>query len=227
MWSTSYASAMAWPLRPPASRKTVLSPFHVQAQIKKAYLKLALKLHPDKNKNDEKATARFQQIKKVYDVLSDPEKRKIYDQTGDMAEAEELGGGAYKEAYDYYRSIYTEVNTDDIDKFAEVREEWRVGAEKRAQKARCWGTTPRNMGVKLDTTCREVSLFISLVRVSCPLSCDDSQYYRGSDEEKRDLLTYYDAHEGDMAVVFEWLMLSRYVMKEEARILIYMDGKYS
>jgi DnaJ-class molecular chaperone len=53
------------------------------ADIKKAYRKLAMKWHPDKNpEKAEEAAKRFQEIGEAYDVLSDPEKRAIYDQFG-------------------------------------------------------------------------------------------------------------------------------------------------
>ena len=51
-------------------------------EIKKAYRKLARKLHPDLNPNDKEAHKKFQQINEANEVLSDPEKRKKYDQYG-------------------------------------------------------------------------------------------------------------------------------------------------
>ena len=47
-----------------------------------AYLKAARDTHPDKNGGDEAATERFQQVGRAYAVLSDAEKRKLYDETG-------------------------------------------------------------------------------------------------------------------------------------------------
>lgn len=52
------------------------------AEIKKAYRKLALRYHPDKNKGDKKSEAKFKEINEAYAVLSDPEKKKQYDMFG-------------------------------------------------------------------------------------------------------------------------------------------------
>lgn len=60
------------------------------AQLKKAYRKLALKWHPDKNQNNrEAASEKFKEIGEAYAVLSDKQKRAVYDKYG----AEGLKGG--------------------------------------------------------------------------------------------------------------------------------------
>lgn len=51
-------------------------------EIKRAFRKLAIKYHPDKNQGNTEAEAKFKEINEAYQVLSDPEKKARYDQFG-------------------------------------------------------------------------------------------------------------------------------------------------
>ena len=123
-------------------------------EIKRAYHKAALRLHPDKNPSPD-AAAKFQTLQKVYGVLGDEEKRKVYDETGRTEDAE-LSGDSFKNLYEYYRGLYRKVTEDDVDAFFRT--------------------------------------------------------YRGSDEEREDVVAAYAKFQGDMGKVFMWVMCS-----EEAR----------
>merc|ERR1739848_7543 len=63
-------------------------------ELKKAYRKLALKYHPDKNKDDKTAAEKFKDINYAYEVLKDEKKRRIYDQVGEEGLSGGGGGGA-------------------------------------------------------------------------------------------------------------------------------------
>ncbi len=85
-------------------------------EIKKAYRKLAVKYHPDKNPGDKSAEEKFKQVSEAYDVLSDPKKRKQYDQFGsDYFRAGgasaggaggAYGGGGFRDPYDIFSQVF-------------------------------------------------------------------------------------------------------------------------
>ncbi|WRX09392.1 Heat shock protein DnaJ [Theobroma cacao] len=74
-----------------------------QDELKKAYRKAAIKNHPDKGGDPEK----FKELAQAYEVLSDPEKREIYDQYGEDALKEGMGGGASSHnPFDIFESFF-------------------------------------------------------------------------------------------------------------------------
>ncbi|KAL2197839.1 hypothetical protein P885DRAFT_33898 [Corynascus similis CBS 632.67] len=136
-------------------------------EIKSAYRKTALKTHPDKASEDKKdeAKEKFQQVAFAYAVLSDPIRRKRYDETGSTSEAVvDSDGFSWSE---FYREQYRDaVSEEAIKKFA---------AE-----------------------------------------------YKGSAEEKDDILAAYEEFEGNMDGVYESVMLSD-VLEDDTRFREIID----
>ncbi len=83
-----------------------------EAEIKKAYRRLAMKFHPDRNPNDAEAEEKFKECKEAYEVLTDAQKRAIYDQHGHDGLAARGGAGAGYSASDAFSDIFGDVFGD-------------------------------------------------------------------------------------------------------------------
>ncbi|KAL2136082.1 hypothetical protein VTI74DRAFT_5488 [Chaetomium olivicolor] len=136
-------------------------------QIKSAYRKTALKTHPDKAPSDRKESAKekFQQVAFAYAVLSDPARRKRYDETGSTSEAVVDSDGFSWSVY--YREQYRDAISEEV---------------------------IRQFAAK----------------------------YKGSEEERDDLLAAYEEFEGNMDKVYESVMLSN-VLEDDARFREIID----
>lgn len=78
-----------------------------EEEIKKAYRKLALKYHPDKNPGDRAAEESFKEIGEAYEALSDPQKRAAYDQYGHAAfDPRMRRGGGFHDPFELFREVF-------------------------------------------------------------------------------------------------------------------------
>ncbi|CAD5111439.1 DgyrCDS747 [Dimorphilus gyrociliatus] len=86
-----------------------------ESNLKKAYHKASLKYHPDRVDEERKAeaTKRFQYLGKVYSILSDKEKRKIYDETGEI-DGEDIIIDENRDWENYWRLIFKPLTKEDI-----------------------------------------------------------------------------------------------------------------
>lgn len=106
-----------------------------EAELKAAYRKLAMKYHPDRNPGDKKAEETFRKINSAYGVLSDPQKRQVYEQYGEAGLAGAGGGG--------------QGGVDPSEMFGDIFEQF-FGGQGRPQRARRGGDLKYELSVTLE-----------------------------------------------------------------------------
>ena len=79
-----------------------------EEEVKRAYRKLAVKYHPDKNPDDPHAEEKFKELGEAYDVLMDADKRAAYDRFGHAAFSQGMGrGGGFHDPFDIFREVFS------------------------------------------------------------------------------------------------------------------------
>jgi len=119
-------------------------------QIKKAYHKLSLAVHPDRATEQDRplCTSKFQCVGGVYALLSDGERRGLYDETGEVEDEADPLRDTDKDWADYWRLLFPKVTISDIEKFAA---EYQHSAEEREDLKKAYTETKGNMGLILES----------------------------------------------------------------------------
>lgn len=88
-----------------------------ETEVKRGYHKVSLKVHPDRvtDADKENATQKFQTLGKVYSILSDKEKRAVYDESGEVDEENDIPQD--RDWYDYWRILFRKISPEDIKDF--------------------------------------------------------------------------------------------------------------
>src|SRR2546421_8115238 len=77
-------------------------------EVKRAYRKLAVQFHPDKNPNDPDAEEKFKELGEAYDVLMSPDKRSAYDRFGHAAFSQGGGfRGGFHDPFDFFCEVFS------------------------------------------------------------------------------------------------------------------------
>jgi curved DNA-binding protein len=158
-----------------------------EEEIKKAYRKLARKFHPDLNPNDKEAHKRFQQINEANEVLSDPEKRKKYDQYGkDWKHAEQFEQARQQRGSSYgdFGSGHADgFETGDFGDFSEFFQSMFSGGGRRERRSGFKGQdyhAELHLKLRDAATTHQQTLTINdkKVRITIPAGVEDEQKIR-------------------------------------------------
>ncbi len=141
-----------------------------QATIKKAYRKLAIKFHPDKNPNDQAAEEKFKEAAEAYEVLSDEDKRARYNRFGHAgvgAGARGFGGGAGMTMEDIFQQ-FGDIFGESGGPFSSFFQGGRAGA------SRGRGQRGSNLRIKVKLTLEEIAKgVVRTIKVKKQVTCDE------------------------------------------------------
>ena len=142
-----------------------------QEELKKAYRKLAVRYHPDKNKGDKNAEEKFKSISAAYDILGDEQKRAAYDQ---------MGSSAFQ--HDHHSSGGFRHHGDFADIFNDIFSEF-VGKPRKSREGS--GERGKDIYFKLSLTLEEAAKGIeTTIRFPTAIACKDCKGTGGAEGSK-------------------------------------------
>lgn len=138
------------------------------AEIKKAFRRLAMKYHPDRNPDSADAEERFKEAKEAHDILSDRQKRVAYDQFGHAGVSASAAGGAEAQGFSGFGDIFDSV-------FGDI-----FGSQGRAQRAQAGANLRYDLALSLEEAIAGTTLRIRVPKlVRCEI-CAGSGAKKGS-----------------------------------------------
>ena len=140
-----------------------------EREIKKAYKRLAMKFHPDRNPGDKEAEANFKEVKEAYEILTDSDKKAAYDQFGHAGVDPNRGGGGYGGSADF-GDVFGDV-------FGDIFGGGRRGGQRQAAR----GSDLRyNLELSLEEAVRGLTKELRIPTLAACDVCDGSGAKKGS-----------------------------------------------
>ncbi|QYJ87123.1 molecular chaperone DnaJ [Shewanella mesophila] len=140
-----------------------------EREIKKAYKRLAMKFHPDRNPGDKAAEASFKEVKEAYEILTDSDKKAAYDQFGHAGVDPNRGGGGFGG------------NADFGDVFGDVFGDIFGGGRRGGQRQAARGSDLRyNLELSLEEAVRGLTKELRIPTLAACDACDGSGAKKGS-----------------------------------------------
>lgn len=143
-----------------------------QNEIKKAYRKLAMKHHPDRNASDKDAEEKFKEVQKAYAILSDSQKRAAYDKFGHAGVDSSMGGGQGFGGFSGFGDVF-----EDIFENIFTGGRSQGGARSRAQRG---SDLQYNIQLTLEEAAHGKQVEISVPRHASCQTCEGSGAKKGS-----------------------------------------------
>lgn len=137
-----------------------------ETEVRKAYYRLSLKVHPDRVEKEEveEATIKFQVLGQIYGILSNMERRALYDEDGTIDEDDDAVFTRDRNWTDYWRVLFKKVTVDDIESFeAEYKGSTDEEAALKAAYANCKGDMDLIMDEVMCATLEDEPRFRALL----------------------------------------------------------------